>query len=173
MSLRHRIVRVLLMAQLSLTPLAAYSQASASDANQSNNPLNPAPGLNIQNSYSPNLYGINAHTNDFLLRGTLPMLPSRLIGVPQILRATVPISTRPQADGSYTTGLGDINIFDIFLLNRIGGAEIGVGPLLTIPTATDKELGTGKMAVRLSGSGGRHLQPSQRLVCTVNRYLEL
>ncbi len=122
---------------------AAMAQDSADLANKSNNPLNVAPSFNIQNFYAPRLYGSNAHTNDLLLRPTIPVAPGSLIGVPQIFRGTVPISTRPKADGTYETGLGDINLFDIFLL-RSEGLQIGAGPLLTIPTATDPSLGTGK-----------------------------
>lgn len=39
--------------------------------------------------------------------------------------------------------LGDINLFDIFLL-RQQGFQIGAGPLLTVPMITDKTRGTGK-----------------------------
>ncbi|MGN8554615.1 UNVERIFIED_CONTAM: hypothetical protein OHV15_18725 [Microbacterium sp. SLM126] len=128
---------------------AAQAQSSAELANKSNNPLNLAPAFNLHNYYTPRLYDSGAHTNDFLLRPTVPIAPGRLVGVPQILRGTVPISTRPQADGSYETGLGDINLFDIFLL-RSQGVQIGVGPLLTIPTATDPSLGTGKWQAGLA-----------------------
>lgn len=120
----------------------AFSQ-SADDANKSNNPLNLAPSLNFQNYYTPKLFGTNAHTNDFLVRPTIPIAPGDLVGVPQILRMTAPLSTRPEADGSYKTGLGDINLFDIFLLKQ-GEVDIGVGPLATLPTATRSELGAGK-----------------------------
>jgi hypothetical protein len=119
------------------------AQVSTEEANASNNPLNPAPSLNLQNYYTPRLFGSDAHTNDFLLRGTLPILPRGLVGVPQILRVTAPLSTRPRSDGTYDTGLGDINLFDIFLLTQTG-VQVGVGPLLTMPTATDASLGTGK-----------------------------
>lgn len=119
-----------------------YAQ-SEKDANKSNNPLNLAPSLNFQDYYTPRLFESNAHTNDFLVRPTIPVAPGDWIGVPQIVRGTVPISTRPQLDGSYKTGLGDVNIFDIFLLHQ-GDVELGVGPLLTMPTATSSELGAGK-----------------------------
>ncbi|QHE91031.1 hypothetical protein PI93_003765 [Pandoraea fibrosis] len=121
---------------------SALSQ-SADDANKSNNPLNLATSLNFQNYYTPRLFDTRAHTNDFLVRPTLPIAPGGLIGYPQILRMTVPISTRPAGDGGYTTGLGDINLFDILLLKQ-GELDIGVGPLITLPTATSRELGTGK-----------------------------
>ncbi|GAA5784788.1 hypothetical protein [Chitiniphilus shinanonensis] len=127
--------------------LLALAQPALADdaetANKSNNPLNPAPGLNFQDYYTPTLYGSDKHTNDFLLRGTLPVMPNSLVGVPQIFRLTMPLSTRPDPEGGYKTGLGDINLFDIFLLHT-GAIEVGVGPLLTLPTASNDELGTGK-----------------------------
>lgn len=135
-------MRIIALAVLSLATTLAYAQ-SAEDANKANNPLNLAPSLGMQNYYTPRLFGTSAHTNDFLVRPTLPIAPGDWVGVPQILRPTVPLSTRPQADGSYRTGLGDISVFDIFLLKQ-GDIDLGVGPMLTMPTATEKELGTGK-----------------------------
>ncbi|MGE8490497.1 MAG: hypothetical protein ACN6OQ_19260, partial [Paraburkholderia nemoris] len=63
------------------------------------------------------MFGASAHTNDLLLRPTVPIGPNSLIGVPEIFRATVPVSTRPDPSGGYNTGLGDLNLFDIFLLS--------------------------------------------------------
>lgn len=116
---------------------------SSDDANKTNNPLNLAPSLNFQNYYTPKLFDSSAHTNDFLVRPTIPIAPGDIVGFPQILRFTAPISTRPQADGGYKTGLGDINVFDILLLKQ-GDVDLGVGPMLSMPTATSRELGTGK-----------------------------
>jgi hypothetical protein len=127
----------------------ALAQSAAEEANKSNNPLNLAASLNIQNYYTPSVFGASAHTNDFLLRPTIPIGPNGLIGVPQIFRATVPISTRPDPTGGYNTGLGDINLFDIFLLSQ-EGVQIGIGPLVTLPTATDPSLGTGKWQAGLA-----------------------
>lgn len=132
--------------------LSGNAQAqSADDANKSNNPLNLAASLNFQNYYTPTLFGSNAHTNDFLIRPTIPFAPGELIGVPQIFRVTAPVSTRPQADGSYKTGLGDINVFDIFLLSQ-GTLDVGIGPMLTLPTATHTETGSGKWSAGLAGT---------------------
>lgn len=115
----------------------------ANDANKSNNPLNPEPGLNVQDLFTPELYGSDESTNDLLLRGTLPIASGALVPVPQLLRLTVPISTRPRIDDGDVTGLGDINLFDVFLV-RAEGTQLGIGPLLTMPTASDDALGTGK-----------------------------
>ncbi|MHC8381595.1 hypothetical protein [Pseudomonas sp. LB3P14] len=40
------------------------------------------------------------------MRGTLPLAPGDINGVPQLLRATVPINTRPEPNGGYSTGDG-------------------------------------------------------------------
>lgn len=111
--------------------------------------MNLAPGLNVQDYYTPKLYDTNIHTNDTLLRGTLPVAPNSFSSVPQLLRATVPISTRPDPRGGYSTGLGDINLFDIFLL-KTDGIQLGIGPQITAPTAAHDELGTGKWQAGLA-----------------------
>lgn len=55
---------------ITMLPLAMSAHADNADtANKSNNPLNLAPGANLQDYYTPNLYD----TNDALLRGTLPI----------------------------------------------------------------------------------------------------
>lgn len=140
----------MMMACLLPGATSAFAQSAADDANKSNNPLNLSASFNVRNYYTPSIFSSSGHTNDFLLRPTIPMGPSKLIPVPQIFRVTVPVSTRPDPTGGYNTGLGDINIFDIFLLDPIGSTEIGLGPLLTIPTASDKTLGTGKWQAGLS-----------------------
>jgi hypothetical protein len=132
-----------------LVPAQQAEADHASDANKSNNPLNPSPALNFQDYYTPELYGSDAYTNDFLIRGALPLRPMGIIPWPQLIRATVPISTRRDPAGGYTTGLGDMNVFDIFLL-KTEGTQLGVGPLLTMPTASADELGTGKWQAGLA-----------------------
>ncbi|WP_237170048.1 hypothetical protein [Pandoraea faecigallinarum] len=127
----------------------AVAQTSADDANKSNNPLNLAASFNIQNFYTPSLFGTGGHTNDLLLRPTIPFGPNGFVPVPQIFRVTVPVSTRPDPNGGYNTGLGDVNLFDIFLVHS-GETEIGIGPLVTLPTATDRTLGSGKWQAGLS-----------------------
>jgi hypothetical protein len=129
---------------------AGCAQADNADtANKSNNPLNLAPGMNLQDYYTPKYYDSNIHTNDLLVRGTLPIAPNDFIGVPQLLRATAPISTRPDPHGGYSTGEGDLNLFDIFLL-KTEGVQLGIGPQITAPYADRDELGTGKWQAGLA-----------------------
>lgn len=138
-----------LLLAASLTPAVFAYANNADTANKSNNPLNLAPGANLQNYYTPSLYDSNVHTNDALLRGTLPVAPNDFIGVPQLLRTTLPVSTRPDPRGGYSIGIGDLNLFDIFLL-KTDGVQLGIGPQITAPTAAEDELGTGKWQAGLA-----------------------
>ena len=142
----HRWFGVLTVGCLVLSPSSLRAQTT-DQVNASNSPLTPTLGANLQNLWAPDLYGSDASTNAALLRGVLPHL---LGGVPQILRATLPIVTAPSASGSgNTTGLGDLNLFDVVLFKE-GSAAFGVGPQLTLPTATDRVLGTGKWQAGLA-----------------------
>jgi hypothetical protein len=133
----------------SMTSAVCAHADNADTANKSNNPLNLAPGMNLQDYYTPKYYDSNIHSNDLLMRGTLPIAPGDFIGVPQLLRATAPISTRPDPNGGYSTGEGDLNVFDIFLL-KTDGVQLGIGPMITAPTADQDELGTGKWQAGLA-----------------------
>jgi len=115
-----------------LAPVVCAQAENADTANKSNNPLNFAPGMSAQDYYTPRYYDSNIHTNDLLIRGTLPIAPNDYIAVPQLIRATAPISTHP-----------DLNLFDIFLV-KTEGVQLGIGPMITAPTADQDELGTGK-----------------------------
>lgn len=137
---------VLTLALAAMPPVMAEN---ADTANKSNNPLNLAPGVNVQDYYTPKLFNTNAHTNDALIRGTLPMASNGVIGVPQLFRATLPVSTRPDPSGGYRTGIADLNLFDIFLL-KTEGIQLGIGPQITAPTAAHEELGTGKWQAGLA-----------------------
>jgi hypothetical protein len=117
--------------------------AGADEVNKSNNPLNPAPSLSVQDTYVDDYYDADFTSNDFLLRFATLLPPTGFLKVPQLIRTTVPISTRPDDGGGYGTALGDISVFDILVL-KTKGTQLGVGPLLTLPTATMRETGTGK-----------------------------
>jgi len=140
MSARQRVR--LLAALAAFAPTLGFAAPSNEDMNASNNPLSPMLGANLQNQYVGSYYGLeDKDSNAVLFRG---ILPHKLFGAPQILRATLPVATTPDLppDGR-TTGVGDLNLFDIFI-TKIGGVELGVGPQLTLPTASEDATGTGK-----------------------------
>lgn len=117
---------------------------SAEDAvDKANDPLHLATSFAVQDYYTPKIDGSDQHTNDLLIRATVPFASNDLIPVPQIMRLTVPVTTRPQVNGGYDTGIGDIDLFDIFLLKQ-DGIKLGVGPLITANSAAQDELGSGQ-----------------------------
>jgi|SRR5215469_7699673 len=129
-----------------IVPLAGMAQ-STEQMNDANNPLTPTITANLQDQWAPHLYDSNDSANSLLLRGVLPHL---LGGVPQILRATLPIATAPSTSGNgNTTGLGDLNLFDLALFKE-PDLVLGIGPQLTLPTASDHALGTGKWQAGLA-----------------------
>lgn len=128
-----------LTASVSRAQEPAHGEVSAAELAKANNPLADANALNFQNYFMPSLQGLpDASTNLFLLRPV--MVAGR-----QIIRATVPIQTSPSTSSAYSSGLGDINMFDALLLTpQNASTMIGVGPLLVIPTASSASLGAGK-----------------------------
>ena len=110
--------------------------------NEVNDPLTPKLTVELQDRYvgayddlSP-----NSNSNTLLMRG---VIPHKLFGCPQILRANFPIVTTPDQPSAATTGLGDLNVYDLFLFKWYS-QELGIGPVLTFPTATEDATGTGK-----------------------------
>ena len=117
---------------------------SAAEVAAANNPLAPITAINLQNYYVPTLYGSPDSTaNSFLLR---PVVATESM----IIRATLPLSTI-SGNGADASGLGDLNIFDAFLLPRHGTTQFGVGPLFVFPTATSDALGVGVGKVLRAG----------------------
>ncbi|QDK39580.1 hypothetical protein DOE51_00740 [Bdellovibrio sp. NC01] len=112
--------------------------------NKSNNPLTPMAALNLHDYITSKIYGTDEDSNSFFLRGALP---HKLFNTPQIARLTVPYSTVPDpAGGSHVNGMGDINLFDIFLMG-IPDFQVGIGPYFVFPTASKDETGSGKWQI--------------------------
>jgi len=145
---KHPGASALLFAASLASAFCAHAD-NADTANKSNNPLNLAQGMSMEDYYTPRYYDSNIHSNDLLVRGTLPIAPNEFIGVPQLLRATAPISTHPDPNGGYSTGEGDLNLVDIFLL-KSDGVQLGIGPQITAPIADQDEFGTGKWQAGLA-----------------------
>jgi len=141
--LSRRPVGVLIAATVLLLGRSAAAQrASAEDVNAANNPLTPKITINFHDQWAPELYDVDEGSNAFLFRG---VVPHKLGGMPQLFRYTLPVVTAPDATRDTVTGLGDLNLIELFpfVLKR-ARMEIAVGPQLTLPTATNDVTGTGK-----------------------------
>lgn len=127
--------------------LATSAQAD-DDTNSANNPLTAKVSLNIQNYYTPSFYGpLNSDANSLLLRGLIPL---NFGGVQQLVRFTLPYSVNPSPEG-YADGLGDLTIFDLFVLPT-KGVMLAVGPLFVAPTATNRFTGAGRWQAGAAGA---------------------
>lgn len=105
---------------------------------QANNPLANMVQFNIQNYYMSDLTDTDEDANITYLRYALPTEN-------MIWRATLPIPTVPTGKNSSKSGVGDFNIFGAYILSENGAdTTIGVGPMLTAPTASNDDVGTGK-----------------------------
>lgn len=145
---RHANLRFLAILACAI-PVTGFAQApSGEQVNEANNPLTPKITINFHDQWAPKLYQSDDYTNSLLLRG---VIPHRLGGAPQILRYTLPaLVTVPDGMGGTTTGLGDLNLIDLALF-KAGKVELGIGPQLTIPTASRPSTGTGLWQAGVAG----------------------
>lgn len=113
-----------------------HAKADDSVTNKANDPLTPQDAVQFQNYYEPTLFHVDNDANSFLLRYVKHISAGSLISVPQIVRFDLPINTVPKfpADG-HITGLDNLEVFDLFVLKQ-KPVEIGVGPILSLPTAS-------------------------------------
>lgn len=128
---------------------AAFAEVSAEEMNSSNNPLTPMAAVNVHDYFQTSNYGTDESLNTAYLRIASPMM---IGGMPQLARMTIPyMPAALETPTSTTSGVGDVSIFDIFLLGKPGGVEMGVGPLLVLPTASKDETGSGKWQIGAAG----------------------
>lgn len=131
---------------LATSVFAAQANAQDGDtAAQANNPLADSTALNFQNVYSGELTGVDEDANQFNIRYAKPF---SAFGGEWLMRATVPVNTLPDATGDHDTGLGDINVFAAYLIDTGNPAvSFGFGPQISLPTASEDNLGTGKYSL--------------------------
>ena len=125
-----------------LVPIMAQQEdtavgPSADELAKANNPLADIRAFNIQNYYTPRLFGMDdAVANTFWFRVAAPT--GRFLW-----RASLPLQTISSHAFS-ESGLGDFDLFAAYLAIQKPRFSFGVGPSLGVPTATEEELGTEK-----------------------------
>ncbi|WP_413578182.1 hypothetical protein ACLVWU_06530 [Bdellovibrio sp. HCB290] len=127
----------------------ASAEVSNDEMNKANSPLTPMAAVNFHDYIQSSVFGTDETLNTAYLRIVSPMM---IGGLPQLMRMTIPyMSAAPETPTSTTSGIGDVSIFDIFLLSKVDGVEFGVGPLLVMPTASKDETGAGKWQAGAAG----------------------
>jgi hypothetical protein len=121
----------------------AQEKVASNDVAQANNPLANFTAFNVHYYYIGELTEPDKTAHQAWMRFAKPFS----IGKSKwLMRASLPISSYPVGpEQSYKTGLGDLNIFAAWLID-VGNPTLsfGVGPQITAPTATVKELGSEK-----------------------------
>jgi hypothetical protein len=139
----------LLFSVFSLTQ-TALADDLANAAAQANNPLANMKAFNLHNYYIGETSGPDDDdANQFWMRYAQPF---SLGESNWLMRASLPVNSFPtKANGDWETGLGDFNVFAAWLIPVKNPAiSFGVGPQLTIPTATDETLGSEKWSAGLA-----------------------
>lgn len=130
-------------------PAIAQEKSTGSDAAQANNPLANMTAFNLHNYYIGELTESDEDANQFWFRFAKPF---SVFGGDWLVRASLPINSFPTPPiGDTETGLGDFNVFAAYLFDTGNPAlSVGLGPQLTMPTATEDELGSEKWSAGLA-----------------------
>lgn len=118
-------------------------------AAQANNPLANMTAFNLQNYYIGELTKSDDDANQFWFRFAQPFALGQ---TNWLMRASLPVNSFPTPpNGGTQTGLGDLNVFAAYLIDTGNPAvSFGLGPQLTMPTATKDALGSGKWSAGLA-----------------------
>ncbi len=150
MSRKQMINTVIVMMIFSVFSLTQTALADdiANDAAQANNPLANFKAFNIHNYYIGEITETDEDANQLWMRYAQPF---SLGSTDWLMRASLPINSFPTPPNQETeTGLGDLNLFASYLIDTGNPAiSFGVGPQLTIPTASDDALGSEKWSAGL------------------------
>lgn len=134
------------MALATVAAIPAGPARAAEDLNLAHlaqNPLADAISLPLSNETN---FGLGPYRQTGNVLSIQPVIPFRLNDDWNLVtRVTIPLSTQPRmAPGdSRTSGLGDVVPMFLFSPSRPGSVIWGVGPTLSLPTATDPKLGSG------------------------------
>lgn len=123
--------------------------ALADDANKlaadANNPGAPLVQLNFQNTYSPSNHQGRGYSNEFLFQPVIPLAAFGPFPWHSINRPSVPLETSAGPDRK--TGLGDIEILQLFVPHKGKHFSWGFGAEVTLPTAPQSANGSEKWVV--------------------------
>lgn len=119
------------------------SQLDEETLKKANNPMASTKAFNVHNYIVSSIYGTETQRNQFILRYAQPFGKF-------LVRASLPFVTVSQPNSSPTFGLGDLNLFAIYSLPASEANQFGIGPAISVPTATSDMTGAGKWQAGLS-----------------------
>ncbi|MXU66007.1 hypothetical protein [Oceanomicrobium pacificus] len=138
----------LILSLLAPSGLAAQTAENAAAAANANNPIANTEAVNFQDQYFGNLTGVEQELNQFFFRYAAPF---SAFGGDWLARYTFPVVTAPDGTGGLTTGFGDLNVLAAYLFDTGNPAiSFGIGPQVTVPSASEDQTGSGKWSVGLA-----------------------
>jgi hypothetical protein len=149
---RRIVLRIMVAAlfwPLHANPLAAQAtDAPPADVNalakQQQNPISSLVSVPLQFNFNT---GGGLEDQTFLLLNAQPVIPFRVNEHwNAISRTVVPIASVPGADGTSSSGIGDIQLQLYLTPSKSGSFVWGGGPVVSAPTATTSGLKTGSWA---------------------------
>lgn len=132
-------MKIILLIVLGILSMKVSVAADSAEMNDSNSPLAPRLGLLVQNYATRSIYGSDQSSNTLVFR---EVFPHKVGGLPQLTRFSIPVNTVPDGPDDRVTGLGDMNLFNVFLIKPRKGLDIGLGPYIIFPTANSPQTGT-------------------------------
>lgn len=131
-----------------LVERAEAEEFASNAAANANNPLANTTAFNMQNYYIGDLTDSDESANQFWLRYAKPF---SINDADWLMRASLPVNSFPTGrNGGTQTGLGDLNLFAAYLIDTGNPAvSFGIGPQLTLPTASRDALGSEKWSAGL------------------------
>lgn len=145
---------VLLLAALSTTAAAQQEHSAEELAKKTQNPVADLISVPLQNNFN---FGTGFHHNKMLyVLNVQPVIPIKIAEDWNVItRVIMPIINQPSLFPTFGgavpsttgTGFGDFN--PTFFLSPAKPGELiwGLGPTFTLPTATDRDLGSGKWSM--------------------------
>ena len=127
-------------------------------ANEANNPAAPVTLIQFRNILLPNanapgvlpgVSGASGLVNSLQMQPVIPIGPFKSFPVVQLIKLTMPLMvTLPSGGAAFpeqfgVTGVGDLQLFDLFTFKQSWG-RWGFGPALVFPTASANSIGAGK-----------------------------
>ena len=108
---------------------------------QANAPISSILQVRLQDSYAPQFTELHGQGNTFTIAVTMPLPEFRLLPFPQLSLLTLPVAVTVPGG---LTGLGDLRLANVAVLDAGPTVIWGVGATLVFPTASTPETGQGK-----------------------------
>jgi len=126
--------------------ISANVQASEDLAKTATNPIGDMIQVQLQNQYSPSVWEMDGHSNAAIVQPVVPFdLPFK--SMPKMItRTTIPYVRTPDLPGvGSKNGLGDTVVLAFGMPKLEAKVQmLGIGPALSLPTATEDETGSEK-----------------------------